>query len=115
MKTLDQVKPLAQDSNEVRLTLSDEDLKVLREIKDLLAHQYPNASLRELVGVALVEARTAIQNKKAGKSVKARSAAKEPSGSEAANLRTPSALLKRQGYERARGQCEICGSRHATE
>ncbi len=113
IKAPDQVRPLAQDANEVRLTLSDEDLKVLREIKDLLAHKHPNATLSELVSVALMEAKTAIENKKAG--TLRRRGADKPVRAGDENKRGPSAALKRRIYARAKGVCEICGSRHSTE
>ena len=104
LKIPDQVKPLADELNEVRITLSDEDLRNLKELRELMGHR--DLSLSEVVSLALKEAKESILKKKS------RRAADEPRRSE---TRVPGAALKRHVYSKADGACEICGSKSATE
>lgn len=61
LKRPDVVRPLAGQLNEVRLVLMDEDLVLVRELKGLLAHKIPNASVGEVVSSALKAAVSAIK------------------------------------------------------
>ena len=126
----DQVNPLAGDKNEVRVTLSDEDLLMIQELKGLLAHKIPNASISEVLSFGLREAITAIKREKSGENRKRR-AARKPVGSEAQtevqfamdevtalraeNTRRPSKALKIEVWKRAGGKCELCLSTFALE
>ena len=67
LKRPDLVKPLAGQSNEVRLILTDEDLALVGELRGLLAHKLPNASFSEIVSAALNEAVSTIKNRKSGR------------------------------------------------
>jgi 5-methylcytosine-specific restriction endonuclease McrA len=113
LKRPDVVKPLAGQSNEVRLVLMDDDLALVRELKGLLAHRIPNASVGEVVSSALKAAVSAIKKERSGES-KIRRAAREPVRSEESR-RSPGAELKRKVWVRAQGKCEICESRLALE
>lgn len=130
----DYVKPLACQSNEVRVVLSDEDLALVRELKGLLAHKIPNATVSEVVSLALREAVAAIKKEQSGEGKKRR-AAREPIRSDegsaedaseapqtkdrvatkAESRRRAGAALKRNVWNRAEGKCEICASRKALE
>lgn len=130
LKKPDQVKPLAGDKNEVRVTLSDEDLLMIQELKGLPAHKIPKASIGEVLSAALKEAITSIKSEKSGET-KGRRAACVRGGSEtqneeqitkaeaktakAENTRRPSQALKIQIWKRARGKCEICEPTYALE
>jgi hypothetical protein len=66
LKRPDVVKPLVGHLNEVRLVLLDEDLALVRELKGLLAHKIPNASVGEVVSSALKAAVAAIKKERSG-------------------------------------------------
>lgn len=115
LKRPDVVRPLAGQLNEVRLVLMDEDLVLVlvRELKGLLAHKIPNASVGEVVSSALKAAVSAIKKERSGDG-KIRRAAREPVRSEE-GARRPDAAMKRKVWNRADGKCEICESRFALE
>ncbi len=113
LKRPDVVKPLAGHLNEVRLVLLDEDLALVRELKGLLAHKIPNASVGEVVSSALNAAVSAIKKERSGDG-KIRRAAREPVRSEE-GARRPDTAMKRKVWNRADGKCEICESRFALE
>ena len=104
LKMPDQVKPLSDELNEVRITLSDEDIRNLKELRELMGHR--DLSFSEVVSLALKEAKESIFKKKS------RRAADDPRRSE---TRVPGAALKRHIYSKAHGACEMCGSKSATE
>lgn len=113
LKRPDVVKPLAGQLNEVRLVLMDEDLALVRELKGLMAHKIPHASVGEVVSSALKAAVTAIKKERSGEG-KIRRAAREPIRSDE-KTRRPAASLKREVWNRAGGKCEVCDSRFALE
>jgi hypothetical protein len=113
MKRPDVVKPLVGNLNEVRLVLLDEDLALVRELKGLLAHKIPNASVGEVVSSALKAAVASIKKERLGEG-KIRRAAREPIRSEE-SARRPDTAMKRNVWNRAQGKCEICHSRFALE
>jgi hypothetical protein len=113
LKRPDVVKPLAGQLNEVRLVLLDEDLALVQELRGLLAHKIPNASVGEVVSSALKAAVSAIRKERSGDG-KIRRAAREPVRSDE-DTRRPGALLKRKIWNRADEKCEKCDSRFALE
>jgi 5-methylcytosine-specific restriction endonuclease McrA len=113
MKRPDVVKPLASQLNEVRLVLSDEDLTLVRELKGLIAHKIPHASVGEVISSALKAAVSAIKKERSGES-KIRRAAREPVRSDE-NARRPGVSLRTKVWNRADGKCERCESRLALE
>lgn len=113
LKRPDIVNPMAGQLNEVRLVLMDEDLALVRELKELMAHKAPHASVGEVVSSALRAAVAAIKKEKSGEG-KIRRAACEPIRTDE-NRRSLGAELKQKVWNRAQGKCEICESRFALE
>ena len=123
----DYVEPLKNHLNEVRLTLSDEDLKRIEELRSVLAHQKPFASLSEIVSFALAQANAKTKtktktNKKTHKRTNTNTKTKPQQSGHVAgfdfgdeNVRVPNASLKRAVFGRANGKCEMCESTHAIE
>jgi 5-methylcytosine-specific restriction endonuclease McrA len=122
-KRPDTIKPLAGCENEARLIFSDEDLEIIQELKGLLAHKYPNASVSEIVSAALKEARDAIKKEKSGENRKRRAALERTRSDDAIakaklkaeNTRQPNRTLRIKIWNRAGGRCEICHSTYALE
>lgn len=138
LKRPDLVRSLAGQSNEVRLVLSDEDLALVRDLKGLLAHKIPNASVSQVVSSALKEAVAAIKRERSGENKKRRAAREHVRSGErpkeellvsaapantvalakaakAERTRRAGAALKRKVWNRGEGKCEICGSCFALE
>lgn len=104
----DSVKPLKDDLSEVRFSADKELMNKLEEIKGLLAHSCPNASMNEILhkvcDIALQKLSPKHQSLGA------------PKGAlQQKNPRQISAHTKRLVWKKANGSCQKCGSRHALQ
>ena len=60
----DLIQPLRGDLNKVQLVLSDEDLSISQEIKNLLAHSHAGADHSKIVSLALTAFRDELRKEK---------------------------------------------------
>ena len=114
----DRIRPLTAEFSEVRFVASEELLEKLEEIRGLLAHSHPNATMAELIDVLATEYRERHHPEEKAKRAQERETRKKQTEvvdsptapwvqskerNEASSSRTPSipmihALVKRDGY-----------------
>jgi 5-methylcytosine-specific restriction endonuclease McrA len=121
----DHIRPLTDELSEVRFAAPHELIEKLEEIRGLLAHSHPGASLAKLIDVLASEYRERHHPEEKAKRAEARKKEKEPTQKDQAppTSRVPSqlmihALVLRDGYRcsyRDPSTGRSCGSKHALQ
>lgn len=137
----EKIRPISQNLNEVKCSVSDEVLSKIEKLKGLLAHSNPNISLAELLdklcdlGIKewdLGVRRSGAHSKKVNKQdARRKDQAKAPQPQVASDSPAPARVTVRQNpntkrmhisnpiqrevWRNANSQCEQCGSTHALQ
>jgi hypothetical protein len=119
----DQIRPLTETSSRVSFVVDDETVKDLEQLKGLLAHQHPDLSLGELIGLLAKRALKDLDPAK--KEVKRLVSASEVGSAQESKsqaARKPIPLAVKRAVWRRDGSCctythegKRCGSRYQVE
>ena len=106
------VAPLAPERYKVQFTVSREAYDELRKVQDLLRHAVPDGDVASIFERALTLLLADLEKKKLGKTARPRRAlAPLPRTSRTLRSRHVPADVKREVWERDRGQCAFVGTK----
>ncbi|MEZ4815070.1 MAG: HNH endonuclease signature motif containing protein [Bdellovibrionota bacterium] len=115
------MRPVSQTHTELKILVDEKLLKEIEELRSLMAHRYPHASIKEVLAFAVTKTLERVKPKApkvlAAPALEVNTAKAQDKG----NSRYIPQEVKRQVWQRDKGQCTYenggrrCTSKHALE